>query len=261
MGAAVQANRAATGDRVFAALSDTDRAHLTRILAQGPSREGRSAVTMRLSILDLAPIAPGQSAADSFAASVALAQQAESLGYQRVWYAEHHNMPTIASSATSVADRPRRRPHRAASGSARAASCCPTTHPLTIAEQFGTLETLHPGRIDLGLGPGARLGPEHAVCVAPQPDDGRPLPGRRPGAAGVPDAATRWCRGSTRRRAAGTNVPLYILGLVDVRRHAGRRARAALCVRLALRAGRAARRRGRLPPRVPAVARSWRSPM
>ncbi len=57
---------------------------------------------MRLSILDLAPIARGQSARESFAASVALAQRAEELGYQRVWYAEHHNMPSIASSATSV---------------------------------------------------------------------------------------------------------------------------------------------------------------
>ncbi len=55
-----------------------------------------------LSILDLAPIRPGQSATDSFAASVALAQHAEEWGYRRVWYAEHHNMPTIASSATSV---------------------------------------------------------------------------------------------------------------------------------------------------------------
>jgi alkanesulfonate monooxygenase SsuD/methylene tetrahydromethanopterin reductase-like flavin-dependent oxidoreductase (luciferase family) len=57
---------------------------------------------MRLSILDLAPIGRGESAGESFAGSVALAQQAEELGYERVWYAEHHNMPTIASSATSV---------------------------------------------------------------------------------------------------------------------------------------------------------------
>src|SRR2546427_12562916 len=55
-----------------------------------------------LSVLDLAPIRPGQTASDSFAASVALAQRAEELGYRRVWYAEHHNIPRIASSATSV---------------------------------------------------------------------------------------------------------------------------------------------------------------
>ena len=55
-----------------------------------------------LSVLDLAPIRRGQSVSDSIAASVALAQRAEEHGYQRVWYAEHHNMPRIASSATSV---------------------------------------------------------------------------------------------------------------------------------------------------------------
>jgi luciferase family oxidoreductase group 1 len=59
-------------------------------------------MTVPLSILDLAPIAPGETARDSFAASVALAQQAERSGYRRVWYAEHHNMASIASSATSV---------------------------------------------------------------------------------------------------------------------------------------------------------------
>jgi alkanesulfonate monooxygenase SsuD/methylene tetrahydromethanopterin reductase-like flavin-dependent oxidoreductase (luciferase family) len=55
-----------------------------------------------LSILDLAPVGRGETASESFAASVALAQRAEQLGYERVWYAEHHDMPTIASSATSV---------------------------------------------------------------------------------------------------------------------------------------------------------------
>ncbi|MEO6200491.1 MAG: LLM class flavin-dependent oxidoreductase, partial [Cryobacterium sp.] len=59
-------------------------------------------MTIPLSILDLAPIAPGQTARESFTASVALAQTAEKHGYTRVWYAEHHNMPTIASSATSI---------------------------------------------------------------------------------------------------------------------------------------------------------------
>src|SRR5580693_10709890 len=63
---------------------------------------GDHLMRIRLSILDLAPIARGQTASDSFAASVALARRAEALGYHRVWYAEHHNMPTIASSATSV---------------------------------------------------------------------------------------------------------------------------------------------------------------
>lgn len=104
-----------------------------------------------LSILDLAPIAPDEAPKQSFANSVALAQTAESNGYKRVWYAEHHNMPTIASSATSVLIA-----HIAAHTSTirlgAGGVMLPNHSPLTIAEQFGTLESLHPGRIDLGLG-------------------------------------------------------------------------------------------------------------
>src|ERR1700761_147047 len=104
-----------------------------------------------LSILDLAPVARGQSVSDSFAASVALAQRAEELGYQRVWYAEHHGMPSIASSATSVLIA-----HIGAkTSSIRLGSggvMLPNHSPLAIAEQFGSLEAMYPGRIDLGLG-------------------------------------------------------------------------------------------------------------
>ena len=104
-----------------------------------------------LSILDLAPIAPGRSARDSLAASVELARAAERGGYRRVWYAEHHNMPTIASSATSivighVAE------HTDTIRLGAGGIMLPNHSPLVIAEQFGTLETLFPGRIDLGLG-------------------------------------------------------------------------------------------------------------
>ena len=105
----------------------------------------------RLSILDLAPIARGQTPSDSFAASVALAQRAEELGYHRVWYAEHHNMPSIASSATSVLIA-----HIGAQTSSirlgAGGIMLPNHSPLVIAEQFGTLAALFPGRIDLGLG-------------------------------------------------------------------------------------------------------------
>src|ERR671913_653910 len=104
-----------------------------------------------LSILDLAPIARGETAGSSIAGSVALAQRAEEHGYRRVWYAEHHNMPGIASSATSVLIS-----HVGAqTGRIRLGAggvMLPNHSPLTIAEQFGTLETLYPGRIDLGLG-------------------------------------------------------------------------------------------------------------
>ncbi len=108
-------------------------------------------MSVPLSILDLAPIRAGETAADSFAGSVALAQLAERAGYRRVWYAEHHNMASIASSATSVLIA-----HVAAhTESIRLGSggvMLPNHAPLTIAEQFGTLAALHPGRIDLGLG-------------------------------------------------------------------------------------------------------------
>src|ERR1700733_14748437 len=105
----------------------------------------------RLSILDLAPIARGQSPSDSFAASVALAQRAEELGYHRVWYAQHHNMQSIASSATSMLIAPlgaQQSNFRLVPGAIR----LPNHSPLVIEEQFGTLEAMYPGRIDLGLG-------------------------------------------------------------------------------------------------------------
>ena len=110
-----------------------------------------SAVSVPLSILDLAFIGPGQTARDAFAASVKTAQRAEELGYQRIWYAEHHNMATIASSATSVLIEhiaSKTKTIRLGAGGIM----LPNHAPLVIAEQFGTLEALHPGRIDLGLG-------------------------------------------------------------------------------------------------------------
>jgi len=104
-----------------------------------------------LSLLDLAFIGPGQTPRDAFAACVKVAQRAEELGYRRVWYAEHHNMATIASSATSVLIE-----HVASKTTTIRVGAggimLPNHAPLVIAEQFGTLEALHPGRIDLGLG-------------------------------------------------------------------------------------------------------------
>ncbi|MBK0867720.1 MAG: LLM class flavin-dependent oxidoreductase [Saccharopolyspora sp.] len=104
-----------------------------------------------LSLLDLAPIARGGTARESFDASIELAQAAERTGYRRVWYAEHHNMGSIASSATSVLIghiAARTESIRLGAGGIM----LPNHAPLVIAEQFGTLETLFPGRIDLGLG-------------------------------------------------------------------------------------------------------------
>ena len=104
-----------------------------------------------LSVLDLAPIVEGGDAAQAFRNSVDLAQHAERWGYARFWLAEHHNMPGIASAATSIAIA-----HVAAGTSTIRVGAggimLPNHAPLIIAEQFGTLDALHPGRIDLGLG-------------------------------------------------------------------------------------------------------------
>ena len=103
------------------------------------------------SILDLARVIEGSDIAQSFADCVSTAQTAESLGYNRVWYAEHHNMISVASSATSVLIAhiaSQTKTIRLGAGGIM----LPNHSPLTIAEQFGTLATLHPDRIDLGLG-------------------------------------------------------------------------------------------------------------
>ena len=103
------------------------------------------------SVLDLAPIIEGSDAAQAFRNARSLAQHAERLGYNRFWMAEHHSMPGIASAATSVAL------GYVAEGTSRirigaGGIMLPNHSPLQIAEQFGTLESLYPGRIDLGLG-------------------------------------------------------------------------------------------------------------
>lgn len=104
-----------------------------------------------LSILDLATVLEGKTPADTFQNSLALARRAEQLGYNRYWFAEHHNMENIASAATSVLI------GYIAGGTStiRVGSggiMLPNHAPLVIAEQFGTLAYLYPGRIDLGLG-------------------------------------------------------------------------------------------------------------
>ncbi|MUT66927.1 LLM class flavin-dependent oxidoreductase [Paenibacillus sp. NEAU-GSW1] len=107
--------------------------------------------TVPLSVLDLAPVVIGATAADALRNSLDLAQHTEKWGFNRYWLAEHHNMPGIASSATAVVIG-----HIAGGTSTiRVGSggiMLPNHSPLVIAEQFGTLESLYPGRIDLGLG-------------------------------------------------------------------------------------------------------------
>src|SRR5690606_6486994 len=167
-------------------------------------------MSVPLSILDLATIGPEESAREALEGTVALARRAEERGYLRVWYAEHHNIPSIASSATSVLIA-----HVAAhTRSIRLGAggiMLPNHAPLVIAEQFGTLATLHPGRIDLGLGraPGTDRKTLRALRREPDaaesfPDDVLELQGYLAGRSRIP--------GVNATPGAGTDVPLYILG-------------------------------------------------
>ena len=116
-----------------------------------------------LSVLDLSPIVEGGTAADAFRNTLDLAQHAERWGYQRFWLAEHHNMPGIASAATAVVIG-----HvGAGTKSIRIGAggiMLPNHAPLQVAEQFGTLASLFPGRVDLGLG--RAPGTDHAAAFA-----------------------------------------------------------------------------------------------
>jgi luciferase family oxidoreductase group 1 len=106
---------------------------------------------LRLSVLDLSPVSSGSSVGDALRSSINLARRVEQLGFHRYWVAEHHNMPGIASSSPAVL-----LAHLAmVTSTLRLGSggvMLPNHAPLAIAEQFGMLEALHPGRIDLGVG-------------------------------------------------------------------------------------------------------------
>src|SRR5215468_10656346 len=162
------------------------------------------------SVLDLSPIAEGSTASDALRNSLELAQHAERLGYARFWLAEHHNMPGIASAATSVVIghvAGGTKTIRVGSGGIM----LPNHSPLVIAEQFGTLASLHPGRIDLGLGrapgtdqPTMRALRRDAWAAETFPQDVLELQGFLSGESRIP--------GVRAIPGAGTNVPLYILG-------------------------------------------------
>jgi luciferase family oxidoreductase group 1 len=169
-----------------------------------------SMMQVPVSILDLAPMRRGETASDSFAASVVLAEEAETLGYQRVWYAEHHNIAGIASSATSVLIAhvgAHTKTIRLGAGGVM----LPNHAPLTIAEQFGSLEAMYPGRIDLGLGraPGSDQNTMYALRRDPRaadtfPQDVLELQGYLSGESRV--------QGVDAIPGRGSHVPLYILG-------------------------------------------------
>ncbi|MFO7563070.1 MAG: LLM class flavin-dependent oxidoreductase [Enhygromyxa sp.] len=167
-------------------------------------------MTVPLSILDLAIVGKHETLAQALAGTVELAQRAEQRGYTRVWYAEHHNMAAIGSSATSVLIAhvaAHTRTIRLGAGGIM----LPNHAPLLIAEQFGTLATLHPGRIDLGLGraPGTDQDTLRALRRSPHaaesfPEDLLELQAYLAGESRVP--------GVEATPGAGTRVPLYILG-------------------------------------------------
>jgi luciferase family oxidoreductase group 1 len=171
---------------------------------------GRGGIVIPLSVLDLAPIIEGGDAAGSFRNSLDLAKHAERWGYRRFWLAEHHNIPSVASAATSVLIA-----HVAGGTSTIRVGAggimLPNHPPLVIAEQFGTLASLFPGRIDLGLGraPGSDQMTSRALRRPPTAGDSFPqdvielMSYFRPPEAGQVVQAVP---------GAGLDVPIWILG-------------------------------------------------
>ncbi|WP_266160412.1 LLM class flavin-dependent oxidoreductase [Dyella silvatica] len=162
------------------------------------------------SVLDLAPVTEGSNATQAFANTLDLARHAERLGYQRYWLAEHHNMPGIASAATAVLI------GHVAGGTQKirvgaGGIMLPNHAPLQVAEQFGTLASLYPGRIDLGLGrapgtdqPTARALRRYFDSADAFPNDVNELLNYFEPA--VPGQAVRAVPG------AGVDVPVWLLG-------------------------------------------------
>jgi luciferase family oxidoreductase group 1 len=162
------------------------------------------------SVLDLAPVTEGSDAAQAFRNTLNLAQLAEKLGYRRYWLAEHHNMPGIASAATSVLIG-----HVAGGTSTIRVGAggimLPNHAPLQVAEQFGTLASLYPGRIDLGLGRAPGTDMRTAQALRRNMSGGDTFPQdvvelqhyfKTP----EPDQLVRAVPG------AGLNVPIWLLG-------------------------------------------------
>ncbi len=162
------------------------------------------------SLLDLSPVPEGKTTAEALAATVDLARAAEGWGFHRYWLAEHHNMPGIASAATAVVI------GQVAAATSRirvgaGGIMLPNHAPLMVAEQFGTLATLFPGRIDLGLGraPGTDMATARALRRHMAPEDGFAADVQELIAylGDMPDTApVRAIPG------VGTHVPVWILG-------------------------------------------------
>lgn len=167
---------------------------------------------MRLSVLDLVPIVEGGDAGRALRETAEAARAAERFGYRRVWIAEHHNMPGVAGAATAVVIG-----HVAAAtrtiGVGAGGIMLPNHAPLVVAEQFGTLAALFPGRIDLGLGraPGTDMATARALRrhMAPEGEDGFPHDVAELLAYLSPEGAEARVRAVP---GGGSEVPVTILG-------------------------------------------------
>ena len=187
-----------------------------------------------LSVLDLATVTRGSTPAEALADTTRLAAVVEELGYRRMWVAEHHGMPSVASSAPAVlighlAD---------ATTTLRVGAggvMLPNHSPLVVAEQFATLEALHPGRIDLGLGRAPGTDPFTARALRRTPGDRRRhLPRGRGRAHQLPGGQRRPTDPAGAGARAGLPPRDLAARLVDLQRPAGRHARPPLLLRLPL---------------------------
>lgn len=168
-------------------------------------------INIPLSVLNLAPIRKGQGAAEAIEDMVDLAQATEKMGYVRYWIAEHHNTPTLVSSATAILIKhtlEHTKSIRVGSGGIM----LPNHSPLVVAEQFGTMATIYPDRLDLGLGraPGTDMMTASALrrakndAVFTFPEDVKALLSYM-----GPEEAQGYVRAYP---GVNTNVPIYILG-------------------------------------------------
>ena len=216
-------------------------------LASAPDRYRNSAGALMaaLSILDLVRVTQATDARGALDNARDLAAHAERWGYRRFWIAEHHNMPGIASAATAVVIA-----HIAAGTRhirvGAGGIMLPNHAPLVIAEQFGTLARLHPGRIDLGLGRAPGTDQITVRALRRNLDGRRHVPAGRAGAAGLfrPGGARPAGAGGAGGRNRGAALDPRVEHL---RRAARRRTRPALRLRLAFRAGAADGGAGDLP--------------
>ena len=174
----------------------------------------RSQTPLLYSVLDLSPIVLGGTPAASFRNTLDLAQHAERWGYHRYWLAEHHGIPGVASAATSVVIGY----VAGGTGGIRVGSggiMLPNHAPLVIAEQFGTLESLYPGRIDLGVGRAPGGDTRTARCPAAAWGAVATLSRETWKNCGPTSARLLWAPAVQAIPGQGLDVPIYLLGSSD----------------------------------------------